>query len=81
MPPGTLVSVGWLTTRGGCLNKEEPTWLRVPDAARHFSVPRSRMYDLIQQGELPAVRIGERSIRVNREEVERFLRENRRIVS
>jgi excisionase family DNA binding protein len=39
------------------------------------------MYDLIQQGELPAVRIGERSIRVNREEVERFLRENRRIVS
>jgi excisionase family DNA binding protein len=39
-------------------------------------VPRSRMYELIQRGELPAVRIGERSIRVNYREVEKFLREN-----
>jgi excisionase family DNA binding protein len=39
------------------------------------------MYELIQRGDLPAVRIGERSIRVNREEAERFLRENRRVVS
>jgi excisionase family DNA binding protein len=37
------------------------------------------MYDLIQRGQLPAVRIGERSIRVNRTEVEKFLCENRRI--
>ena len=54
-------------------------WMRVPDAAAYFHVPRSRMYDLIQRGELPAVRIGERSIRVNRKEVERFLAEARRI--
>jgi hypothetical protein len=32
--------------------------------------------ELIQRGELPAVRIGERSIRVNYREVEKFLREN-----
>ena len=58
----------------------EPTiWMRVPDAAAYFSVPRSRMYDLIQRGEMPAVRIGKRSIRVNRKEVERFLAEDRRI--
>lgn len=54
-------------------------WLKVTDAAEYFSVPRSRMYDLIQKGQLPAVRIGERSIRVNRVQVEKFLAEHRRI--
>ncbi|MDP9474949.1 MAG: helix-turn-helix domain-containing protein [Actinomycetota bacterium] len=61
------------------MDKEELVWLRVPDAAKYFSVPRSRMYSLIQAGELPAVRISQRSIRVNRKEVEEFLTENRRI--
>jgi hypothetical protein len=37
------------------------------------------MYFLIQTGQLPAVRISERSIRVNSQEVEKFLDENRRI--
>lgn len=53
--------------------------MRVPEAAEHFRLPRSRMYDLIQRGELPAVKISERSIRVDRKEVEQFLKENRRI--
>ena len=61
------------------METEPAIWMRVPVAAAYFSVPRSRMYDLIQRGELPAVRIGERSIRVNRKEVERFLAEKRRI--
>jgi len=61
------------------LVETENPWMRVPEAAAYFRVPRSRMYDLIQRGELPAVRIGERSIRVNRKEIERFLAENRRI--
>jgi len=61
------------------METEADIWMRVPDAAAYFHVPRSRMYDLIQKGALPAVRIGERSIRVNRKEVERFLAENRRI--
>jgi excisionase family DNA binding protein len=56
-------------------------WLRVPEAAELLGIPRSRCYDLIQHGELPAVRIGERSIRVNRCELERFLLETRRIVA
>jgi excisionase family DNA binding protein len=58
---------------------EPAIWMRVPEAATYFSVPRSRMYDLIQKGDLPAVRIGKRSIRINRKEVERFLAEHRRI--
>ena len=63
------------------LDSQTDRWMRVPEAARYFNVPRSRMYELIHSGDLPAVRIGERSIRVNREEAEQFLRENRRIVS
>jgi excisionase family DNA binding protein len=55
-------------------------WMRVPEAAELLGLPRTRTYELIQQGELPAVRIGERSIRVNRAELERFLLEKRRVV-
>lgn len=56
-------------------------WMKVPEAAAYFRVPRTRMYELIQRGELPAVRIGAKSIRVNRREVEQFLRENRPVAS
>ena len=65
------------------MNKDEhvrvDTWMKVPEATEHFRVPRSRMYSLIQKGDLPAVRVGERSIRVNRHEVEQFLTEKQRI--
>ena len=61
------------------METEPAIWMTVPDAAAYLSLPRSRMYDLIQRGELPAVRIGARSIRVNRKAVEQFLWENRRI--
>jgi excisionase family DNA binding protein len=56
-------------------------WLTVPEAAEELRIPRTRCYDLIATGELPAVRIGERSIRVNRTELERFLLETRRVVA
>ena len=62
-------------------NAGERTWLTVPEAAAELHVPRTRCYALIQRGELPAVRIGERSIRVNRHELERFLLETRRVVA
>jgi excisionase family DNA binding protein len=61
--------------------QENRNWLRVPEAAELLGLPRTRTYELIKQGELPAVRIGERSIRVNRQELERFLLEDRRVVS
>ena len=59
----------------------EKEWLKVPEAAELLGLPKTRAYELIQQGELPAVRIGERSIRVNRVELERFLLETRRVVA
>ena len=56
-------------------------WLTVPEAAEELRIPRTRCYELIQRGELPAVRIGARSIRVNRQELERFLLETRRVAA
>jgi excisionase family DNA binding protein len=57
------------------------TWLTVPQVAKELQIPRTRAYELIQQGLLPAVRVGERSIRVNRHELERFLLETCRVVA
>jgi excisionase family DNA binding protein len=56
-------------------------WLTVPQLAEELKIPRSRAYELVARGDLPAVRIGERSIRVNRRELERFLLEDSRVVS
>ena len=56
-------------------------WLTVPELAEELHIPRTRAYELIAAGELPAVRIGERSIRVNRHELETFLLETRRVVA
>ena len=58
----------------------EKAWLTVPQVAEELHIPRTRAYELIARGELPAVRIGERSIRVNRQELERFLLGSRRVV-
>jgi excisionase family DNA binding protein len=60
---------------------EQSSWLTVPEVARELRLPRSRAYELVAKGDLPAVRIGERSIRVNRAELERFLLETRRVVA
>jgi excisionase family DNA binding protein len=66
---------------GSNMETTEREWLKVPEAATLLGLPKTRAYELIQQGELPAVRIGERSIRVNRCELEKFLLENRRVVA
>jgi excisionase family DNA binding protein len=66
---------------GSNMETTEKEWLKVPEAADLLGLPKTRAYELIQQGELPAVRIGERSIRVNRLELEKFLLENRRVVA
>ena len=63
------------------MERKTRQWLKVPEVAEELNIPRSRAYELVATGELPAVRIGERSIRVNRKELERFLLEKRRVVS
>lgn len=56
-------------------------WLTVPEVADLLQVPRTRAYELIQRGELPAIRLGERSIRVHHGELEKYLLENCRVVA
>lgn len=63
------------------METKEKVWLKVPEVAEELNIPRSRAYELVANGELPAVRIGERSIRVNRRELESFLLETRRVVA
>ena len=60
---------------------ERRSWLTVPEVARELKIPRTRAYMLISEGALPAVRIRERSIRVHRGELEKFLLEQRRVVA
>jgi excisionase family DNA binding protein len=59
----------------------EKTWLKVPEVAELLGVPRSRAYELVANGSIPAVRISERTIRVHKAELEKRLLETRRIVA
>jgi len=63
------------------MEAEEKSWLTVKQAARELDVPLSRAYELIHSGHLPAVRLGERTLRVFRPALERFLTEERRVVA
>lgn len=51
---------------------EQHEWLKVPEVAELLRVARSRAYELVADGEIPAVRIG-RSVRVSRKELDRWL--------
>ena len=61
------------------MEKNAREWLKVPEVAEELNIPRSRAYELVASGGLPAVRVGERSLRVNRRELEMFLLEKRRV--
>lgn len=61
------------------METRQSEWMTVREVAELLKLPRTRAYELIQAGELPAVRLGERSIRVNRRELEQFLLQNRRV--
>lgn len=52
----------------------QPMLMRVSEVAQELRLARSFVYELIQSGQLPAVRIG-RSIRVPRAELEAWVRE------
>lgn len=49
--------------------------LTVAEVAARLRVSRPYAYKLIAQGRLPAIRLGERCVRVPAEELERVLRE------
>ena len=55
-------------------------WLSLRDVQRLLGIGRTKAYELVTTGELPAVRIG-RCIRVNRRELDEWLRAQRYVDS
>ena len=54
------------------MDKQQHEWLKVPEVAAELRIARSRAYELVADGEIPAVKIG-RSVRVSRKELDRWL--------
>jgi len=50
-----------------------PGMLTVPQAAQELQVSRYTVYRLINNRELQAVKVGPRSTRINREDLEKFV--------
>lgn len=49
--------------------------MTVTTAARHLSVSKKRVYQLIQEGRLDSLRPSPRTIRITKESLERFITE------
>lgn len=63
------------------MQENTETWMTVREVAEELKIPRTRAYMLITRGELPAVRVGQRSVRVHRGELEKFLLGECRVVT
>ncbi len=56
------------------MDEQQHGWLKVPEVAEELRIARSRAYELVADGEIPAVKIG-RSVRVSRKELDLWLKE------
>ena len=48
-------------------------YIRVRDYARRFSLDESTVYKMIERGEIKAIRIGKKTLRIPSSELERYL--------
>ena len=55
---------------------DAPLLLRADEAARLLGLGRSKVFEMLASGELPAVRIG-RAVRIARADLERWVEERR----
>jgi excisionase family DNA binding protein len=53
------------------------TLLMVADVARTLSLSKPRVYELVRNGDLPAVTIGQRQLRVRQRDLDRYLSRTR----
>lgn len=58
------------------MDEQQHKWLKIPEVAAELRIARSRAYELVADGEIPAVKIG-RSVRVSRKELDRWLEDQR----
>ena len=56
-------------------NDLHPVLLEIADTARVTSIGKDAVYELIASGKLPSVRLGERTIRVPRHLLEKWIEE------
>lgn len=54
------------------MDEQQHEWMKVPEVAEELRIARSRAYELVADGEIPAVKIG-RSVRIRRKELDRWL--------
>jgi excisionase family DNA binding protein len=57
-------------------NTKHSEWLSLKDVQQLLGIGRTKTYELVGTGELPAVRIG-RCIRINRRELDEWLHRQR----
>ena len=57
-------------------NMKDSEWLSLKDVQQLVGIGRTKAYELVTTGELPAVRIG-RCIRINRRELDEWLHRQR----
>jgi excisionase family DNA binding protein len=59
--------------------REEPGWIRTPEAARYLGVHVETMRNWARKGVIPAAKLGNRGgFRFRREDLDRFLESRRR---
>ncbi len=54
------------------MDEQQHEYLKVPEVAEVLRIARSRAYELVADGEIPAIKIG-RSVRVSRRDLDRWL--------
>lgn len=53
----------------------EKRYLKVIEVAKYLGIGRSQAYELIMRGDIPSVRIGERTLRVSLDALEKWASE------
>jgi excisionase family DNA binding protein len=57
------------------MDRIEPVFLRPVEAARMLSISRTRIYELLSAGSIPAVRLEGRTWRIPRAAIEKLVRD------
>jgi excisionase family DNA binding protein len=58
--------------------KEELEHLTVPEVAAILRLPKARIYELIRQGEVPALGVGEKNVRVSRADLRAWIAQHQK---
>jgi excisionase family DNA binding protein len=60
-----------LSTGGAQVPNDSPAVLKVREVAQELRCSKNTVYEMVRSGQLKALRLGDRNIRITREEVDR----------